>query len=362
MITLDTDTARALGDAAERWAAEHYDLPRRACRLRCAGGFDAATWGTYADLGWLALRVPELEGGLDADVLAVGALMEVVGSRLLLEPILSSAIVATGLLVRLASPAQRERWLPALAAGRAVLAFADARSGCDWHAGALRGQARAVLHGDVAGAVVVAALDAATQRPMLCLIEADPKAPLRRRAYRLVDGRGAADIDFDGLSPEVLAVDDDAAAGIAAALAEAAVAQCAEALGCVRALLAATREHLAMRQQFGRPLGANQVLQHRAVEMFMLQEEIAAFTAQAQQALALPGAERDPVVAGAKAYVCRAARQVANDAVQLHGGVGITEELPVSHHFRRLMVNAALFGDRDAQFARFLAGVGGGSR
>jgi len=359
---MDTDTARLLGEAAERWAAEHYDLPRRTHRLRCTGGFDAATWSTYAELGWLALRVPELEGGLDADALAVGALMEVVGSRLLLEPILSSAIVATGLLVRQASPAQRERWLPVLTAGRAVLAFADAQPGCVWHAGRLRGQARAVLHGDVASAVVVAALDAATQRPMLCLVEAGATPSLRRRAYRLVDGRGAADIDFDGLSPDVLAVDDDAAAAIDTALAEAAVAQCAEALGCVRALLSATREHLAVRQQFGRPLGANQVLQHRAVEMFMLQEEIAAFTARAQQALALPAAERDVIVAGAKAYVCRAARQVANDAVQLHGGVGITEELSVSHHFRRLMVNATLFGDRDAQFARFLAGVEGGAR
>jgi len=359
---MDTDTARLLGEAAERWAAEHYDLARRARRLQCDGGFDAATWRTYAELGWLALRVPEAEGGLDADALAVGALMEVVGSRLLLEPILASTIVATGLLVRLASPAQRERWLPPLAAGRAVLDFADARTTCVWHAGTLRGQARAVLHGDVADAVIVAALDMATQRPMLCLVEAGTKAPLRRRAYRLIDGRGAADIDFDGFSAEVLALDDDAATGIDAALAEAAVAQCAEALGCVRALLAATREHLALRQQFGRPLGANQVLQHRAVEMFMLQEEIAAFTARAQQALALPAAERDPVVAGAKAYVCRAARQVANDAVQLHGGVGITEELAVSHHFRRVMVNAALFGDRDAQFARFLAGVQGGAQ
>jgi len=359
---MDTDTARLLGEATERWAAEHYDLPQRAHRLRCAGGFDAATWRIYAELGWLALRVPEAEGGLDADALAVGALMEAVGSRLLLEPVLASAIISTGLLVRLASPAQRVRWLPALVAGHAVLAFADAPNGCVWHAGTLRGQAGAVLHGDVADAVIVAAHDAATQRPMLCLVDIAAGAALRRQAYRLVDGRGAANFDFEGLTAEVLAVDDAAASALAAARAEAAVAQCAEALGCVRALLAATREHLALRQQFGRPLGANQVLQHRAVEMFMLQEEVAALTAGAQQALALPAAARDSAVAAAKAYVCRAARQVANDAVQLHGGVGITEELAVSHHFRRLMVNAALFGDRDTQFARFLAGVQGGAR
>jgi alkylation response protein AidB-like acyl-CoA dehydrogenase len=359
---MDTDTARLLGEAAERWAAEHYDLPLRARWLQCAGGFDMPTWRSYAELGWLALRVPEAEGGLDADALAVGTLMEIVGSRLLLEPILASAIVGTGLLVRLASPAQRERWLPALVSGRAALAFADAQAGCVWHAGILRGQARAVLHGDVADAVIVAALDAATQRPVLCLVETGTKGSPRRQAYRLVDGRGAANFEFDGLTAEVLAVEGEAAAALGTALAEATVAQCAEALGCVRALLAATREHLSLRQQFGRPLGANQVLQHRAVEMFILQEEIAAFTARAQEALALPAAERDTIVAAAKAYVCRAARHVANDAVQLHGGVGITEELAVSHHFRRLMVNAALFGDRDTQFARFLSGAEGGSR
>jgi len=279
----------------------------------------------------------------------------------LLEPILASAVIGSGLLVQTASPAQRERWLPALAAGRSVLAFADAQAQCLWQAGTLRGQARAVLHGDVADGVIVAALDAATQRPMLCLVALAGKAMPRRRAYRLVDGRGAADFDFDGLAAEVLAVDEDAADALGRAQAEAAVALCAEALGCVRALFAATREHLALRRQFGQPLGANQVLQHRAAEMFMLQEEIAAFTARAQEALALPAAERDTAAAAAEAYVCRAARQVANEAVQMHGGLGITEELSVSHHFRRLMVNAALFGERDTQFARFLAGVPGGA-
>lgn len=353
---MDADTARLLGEAAERWAAEHYTLAQRTRRLQCAGGFDAATWRSYADLGWLALRLPEDDGGLDADALAVGALMEVVGAHLLLEPILASAIVGTGLLARLASPAQRRHWLPALAAGSTVV-LADARDRCRWQGGMLHGKALAVLHGDVTDAVIVAALDAATQRPVLCLIDMAAAGAPRRQGYRLVDGRGSAHVDLDGLTVEVMGTGDDAAAALDTALAEATVAQCAESLGCVRALLAATREHLALRQQFGRALGANQVLQHRVVEMFILQEEIAALTARAQQALASPAAERDSAVAAAKAYVCRAARQVANDAVQLHGGVGISDELAVSHHFRRLMVNAALFGDRDAQFTRFIGGV-----
>jgi hypothetical protein len=132
------------------------------------------------------------------------------------------------------------------------------------------------------------------------------------------------------------------------------VASCAEALGIVRMLVAATCDYLKIRKQFGRPIGSNQALQHRAVEMFLLQEEIAALTLAAQRALASPPAERARVVSGAKAYICDAARIVANEAVQMHGGVGLTEELDVSHYFRRLMVNAALFGSRDEHFARFL--------
>ncbi|HEU0199885.1 MAG TPA: acyl-CoA dehydrogenase family protein, partial [Burkholderiaceae bacterium] len=132
------------------------------------------------------------------------------------------------------------------------------------------------------------------------------------------------------------------------------VAQCAEALGIVRALVKATCEYLKIRKQFGKPIGANQVLQHRAVDMFLLQEEVAALTAAAQRALTRPAGERVRIVSGAKAYISQAARHVANEAVQMHGGLGVTEELDISHYFRRLMVNAALFGSRDEHFARFV--------
>ncbi|MDE1927192.1 MAG: acyl-CoA dehydrogenase, partial [Burkholderiales bacterium] len=178
------------------------------------------------------------------------------------------------------------------------------------------------------------------------------------RDYRLVDGRGAATFEIDGAAGVTLASGDLAAQAGETALAETWVALCAEALGCVRALLTATLEYLKVRQQFGRPLGVNQALQHRAVDLLTLQEEIVALTEQAQRALALPAPQRRREVAAARAYISRAARRVANEAVQLHGGVGITDELSVSHHFRRLMVNAAVFGDRDAQFDQFLSCAG----
>jgi alkylation response protein AidB-like acyl-CoA dehydrogenase len=351
---MDQDMARMLGDAAQRWAAERYTLPQRKPLLERPGAFDAEVWRALAAMGWLALRVPEAHGGLDADPLAVSALMEVVGTHLLLEPVLASAVVATSLLMRLASPAQREVLAPRLIDGGLKLAFTGVPSSCTWRDGALHGTAIAVLHGDVADSLLVAAHDERQGRTVVLLVDA-PQPGLQCQRYRLVDGRGAANISFRGADGQALAAGHEADAAIDTALDEARVALCAESVGIMRALVAATCSHLKLRQQFGRAIGSNQVLQHRMVEMFVLQEEAAALTARAQQALPGPARERALAVSGARAYLCRAARQVANDAVQLHGGLGITDELAVSHHFRRLMVNAALFGHRDAQFERYLA-------
>jgi alkylation response protein AidB-like acyl-CoA dehydrogenase len=210
-------------------------------------------------------------------------------------------------------------------------------------------------HGDIADRLIVSARDEAGEW-MLCLVDA-AAAQVQRQSYRLVDGRGAANFNFDAAPFERLGPGErgqSAAEAIAEIRDEAAVALCAEALGAVCSLLAATCEYLKVRQQFGRPIGANQALQHRMVDLYLIQEEIKALTRAAQRALTLPAAARARTVSGARAYITQAARRVANEAVQMHGGVGITEELEVSHHFRRLMVIGALFGGRDEHFARFV--------
>ncbi|NMG73690.1 acyl-CoA dehydrogenase family protein [Aromatoleum diolicum] len=360
-MNMDLETAGMLRDSASRYAADNYGFLQRHAVLTDPAGYSAKAWRDYAELGWLALRLPEAHGGLDADPLAVGALMEVVGSRLLMEPILASALIATGLLRSQGSAAQQAAWLPQLADGSVKLAFADAEpagsSPCQVRAGRISGRKIAVLHGDIADRLIVSAADAdhgGERRLFLVDARSDELEALR---YRLVDGRGAANLHFAGVPAERLDPEDGtpAQAAVADVLDHATVASCAEALGIVRALVATTCEYLKIRKQFGRAIGTNQALQHRAVDMFLLQEEIAALTRAAQAALLLPVAERARIVSGAKAYVCTAARKVANEAVQMHGGLGITEELDVSHYFRRLMVNAALFGSRDEHFARFLA-------
>jgi alkylation response protein AidB-like acyl-CoA dehydrogenase len=360
-MSMDLETAEMLRDSASRYATDNYGFLQRHAVLTDPVGYSEKAWRDYAELGWLALRLPEAHGGLDADPLAVGALMEVVGSRLLMEPVLASALVGTGLLRSQGSAAQQEALLPQLADGSVKLAFADAEPAggkpCQVKAGRISGHKIAVLHGDVADRLIVSAADADHGGAMRLFV-VDARSPeIETRRYRLVDGRGAANLHFAGVPAERLDPDDGtpAEAAIADVLDHATVASCAEALGIVRALVSTTCDYMKIRKQFGRPIGTNQALQHRAVDMFLLQEEIAALTRAAQEALLRPAAERARLVSGAKAYISTAARNVANEAVQMHGGLGITEELDVSHYFRRLMVNAALFGSRDEHFARFLA-------
>ncbi len=357
-MTTDRDTVAMLRDSAQRYTAQHYSFLQRWAVLEHGAGFSAQAWNDYAEFGWLALRLPEDEGGIDGDAMAIGALMEVVGSRLLMEPILASTMLGTGLLLRQGSAAQRAAWLPLLADGSLKLAFAceedpAAASRCALRDGKLSGALINVLHGDIADKLIVAARG--DGKPVLCVVDG---AAVQRHNYRLVDGRGAANLRFDGVAAELLGPsqsDGSAAAAIAATMDEASVALCAETLGVVVALVEATNAYLKIRKQFGRALGSNQALQHRMVEMYLLQEEVRALVQAAQGALSLEGSERTRLISGARAFIVSAARKIGNEAVQMHGGLGVTDELDVSHYFRRLMVLAALFGNRDRHFAQFVA-------
>lgn len=356
-MTTDLETVAMLRDSAQRYTAQHYSFLQRWDVLEQPAGFSAHAWNDYAEFGWLALRLPEHDGGIEGDAVAIGALMEVVGSRLLMEPILASTVLGTGLLLKQGSAAQRAAWLPQLANGSLKLAFAyeedpAAGSRCALSDGKLSGALINVLHGDIADKLIVAAQ--ADGKPVLCVVDG---AAVQRHTYRLVDGRGAANLRFDGAPAQLLGPpqsDGTAAAAIASTMDEAKVALCAEALGVVIALVDSTNAYLKIRKQFGRTLGSNQALQHRMVEMYLLQEEVRALVQTAQRALSLEGAERTRLISGARAFIISAARRVGNDAVQMHGGLGVTDELDVSHYFRRLMVLAALFGNRDQNFEQFV--------
>lgn len=360
-MSVDPEAIAMLSDSARRYADGRYGFAQRRAFMAEPAGYSRAAWRDYAELGWLSLCLPEADGGLDADPAAVGALMEVVGSHLLMEPVLASAVIATRLVAKAASAAQRGRWLPLLADGslKLCVAWNDGSSGtppCVVQGGKLSGAAVAVLHGDSADRIVVCAQgDPGGTETVLALV--DPATPgVRRQSYRLVDGRGAASLTFEGAAAERLDGEGsiDGRAIVADTFDEATVALCAEAAGIVKALIQATATYLKTRVQFGKPIGANQALQHRLADLYLLQQETEALTRGAQRVLGRPAPQRARMVSGAKAYIAGAARRVANEAVQMHGGVGLTEELQISHYFRRLMVNAALIGSREQHFKRFV--------
>lgn len=335
------DLREMLRESFGRYGRQSYSFEGRQAALKTAQAFSATAWKDYANMGWLALRLPEEAGGLGADSAVTSALMEVAGRHLMLEPLLASVLLGTGALLRAADGLAMEL-AGGLADGSLILAFAHEGGAGSVSDGLLTAEKVGVLHGDIADHYVVSTADG------LVLVDADATG-VSRRPYRLVDGRGAAIVVFDRVSSRPLG----GRAELQMLLDEQCVALCAENLGCVCHLVDSTAAYLKVRKQFGRPIGSNQALQHRMSEMVLFREEIRALANAAQHALTLPAPQRERMISGATAYTIGAARTVANDAIQLHGGVGVTEELDISHHFRRLMVNAALLGGRDHQVERF---------
>ena len=377
--TLDDDTLALLRASLERYRRERYDFETRKARLARTDACDPAVWAAYAEMGWLALPLAPEEGGFGSDARAVGALCEYSGAALALEPLFASVVLGgrvLGLVASAASaaaareadgtargPAAGEAAAAALvglAAGQVVLALAHAESDTDggadaavplatrWSggpsAGHLSGTKRMVLGGDRADQLVVSARDA-TGTLVLLLVNAH-QSGVRRAPMRLIDGRGAARLEFTAATAIPLLRGAAAAAVLDQTLLEARLALAAEGVGAAAALNALTLAYVKERRQFGRPIGSNQALQHRLVDLYMLEQEGRAMLAAAWRADA---AERAVAIPAALAQVMTLARQAAHEAVQLHGGIGITEELAVSHYFRRCMVVNRLLGDRDAQ-------------
>lgn len=355
MSEIAPDVTAMFRDSFERYTRDHYRFEDRFSRGESSCGFSASAWNDYAEMGWLALRLPESSGGVAADQHTLTALMETVGSRLLMEPVLSSAVLGTGLLVRLASAAQQNEWLPEISAGNLKLSCTEPRSAMasiQLRGTQLFGAVNVVLHGDVADKVIVFATDEDADGRLVAVVVSPSEAGVHRKSYRLADGRGAASLVFKGARVESLnpcAGQDE----LARMCMEASVGLCAEAVGCMQSLVDGTVDYLKIRKQFGRTIGSNQAIQHRLVDAYMLLEQSRALLESAVHALSSPARDSEKIIHGARAFICSASRKVANEAVQMHGGIGITDELPISHYFRRLMVNRQLFGNPEQHLENF---------
>ncbi|MEN9314943.1 MAG: hypothetical protein RIS35_1336 [Pseudomonadota bacterium] len=366
-LTLSEDQ-RLLKESVDRFIAQGYDFAVRRRIVESAQRFDSGVWRSMAGFGWLGLPLPEADGGFGGTAVEVGIVMEGLGRGLVLEPWLTTAVVGGGLIAGAGTAAQRAHWLPRLAAGDLRVAFAHTespftslggpcatRAEHDAQGWRLNGVKRLVLDGPAADAFLVSAR--VGERLALFFVPRDAQG-LRVVPFEILDGRLAANLEFDGLrldDAHRLAGAEDADAVIAAVIDRAVAASCAEAVGCMQVLLDATIAYSKTRVQFGRPIGANQVLQHRMVDMAIQLEEARAMALRAALHASAEPRVRAREASGAKLKIARAARFVAENAVQLHGGMGVTEELNIGAYFKRLLAFEKTYGTPAEHQARLVA-------
>ncbi|MDR3386560.1 MAG: acyl-CoA dehydrogenase [Rudaea sp.] len=355
-----SDEQQMLLDTTRRFIASEYSFAHRAKVLESAQGWSRDVWRRLGELGVLAVDIPEEDGGVGAGAIGVMLVAQAIGEGLLLEPFLSSAVVATRVIVQLGSALQRERWLPALASGEQVAVLAHdeeggaldvlkiaARAIRNDRGWSLSGRKSGVYHAPAADVLLVSAL-IEDGTPTLFVVPAGA-ARVRRADFRTVDGQCAADLVFDAVDVAADSrLDGDVAAALATAIDRGTAALCAEAIGTLDRVLKATIEYSRSRVQFGVPIGSFQALQHRMADMLMHVEQARSMSYLATSRCTEPDAQvRRMALSRAKALIGQAARFVGQQAVQLHGGMGMTDELDVSHCFKRLLAFELRFGTAD---------------
>ncbi len=367
-----SDEQQMLKDSVARLVLEQCSIEkRRECR-DSQDGFDRALWSQLAELGILALPFAEEDGGFGGSALDVMVVMEELGRGLALEPYLINVVICGGLL-QCASADARATHLPTLIAGDSqwAFAFAEAHSRfnlCHVELAAtasadgflLNGEKTSVLNGHCADQLIVSVRTAGATRDSegVSLLVVDASAPgVERTSYPLVDGTRGADIRFTDVAVPAQALIGDA--GGAAVLIEDVVAQAlvamgAEAVGAMDALLDQTTEYTRTREQFGQPIGKFQALQHRMADMYLHCQSLRSLLLYAAIARDEQRPDMLQAASGLKVKLGEAGRFVSQQAVQLHGGIGTTDELGVGHYFKRLLLLNTLFGDEKHHLERYV--------
>ena len=370
-----SEEQQQLRDSVDRYLAEQYSFDKFRAINASQAGWDQAAWAGLAELGVLALNVPAAQGGLGFGPLETLAMMGPCGRSLLLEPFLSSAVIATAALRAYSDDPNAAELLTRMAGGQAITVLGhferESRFETQWvttraersQSGyRLDGHKAVVMHAAAADTLLISARTAgeAGDARGVTLFRVPGSAPgLTLDAYATIDGQRAADVYLKGV--EVPAAGRLSAEGSALAVIEAALdiglaALCAEAVGVMQALIDATVTYAQNRQQFGVPIGRFQALQHRIADMLIHLEQARSMSYLAALRCTDENVtERRRALSAAKAVIGQASRFVGQQAVQLHGGMGMTDELAVSHWFKRLTAAELMFGDSDAHLQRYAA-------
>lgn len=369
-----TEEQQLLADTIKRFVANDYTFEARKKIVASPSGVDETVWKSLADIGLLGLPFSSDYGGFGGSAVDLMSVMDAIGEALVVEPYLSTVGLGAQFVVRGGSHGQKNEILPAVVEGRLKMAFAQTEEGARYNLAhvatrakkgpqgfTLDGEKRIVLHGPAADRIVVSARTSGGDADPagISLFLVDAKAPgITMRSYRTLDEMRAADISFKGVVVPAEAMIGREGEGLALIeeVTDYAIALlCAEAVGALRYANEATLDYIKTRKQFGVPIGSFQALQHRMVDMVISYEQAKSM---ASLACARVDTEKDPaerkrMISAAKIKIADSCRHVSQEAIQLHGGMGMSEELKVSHSFRRLTMIAQQFGDADHHLERF---------
>jgi alkylation response protein AidB-like acyl-CoA dehydrogenase len=351
-----------LADSVRRFIQKDYGFEARKKLVGSAAGYSEKVWGTFAEMGLTGIPFSPDFGGFGGGAVDVMSVMEAFGEGLVIEPYLATLLGAQ-CVARAGSDAQKKAILPQVVEGKLKMAFAFSEKGARYDlkpaavkakkAGSgwtLEGEKVIVLGAPAAAKLVVSAQ--APAGPSLFLVDA--KA-VKMKPYRTLDEMRAADVVLSGAAGELLGTEGKALAVIEEVVDFATALVCAEAVGAMKFACDTTLEYLKTRKQFGVPIGTFQALQHRMVDMFIAYEQAKSMACLACSRVdgSADAKERAHAVSAAKIKIADNARLISQEAIQLHGGMGMSEELKVSHAFRRLTMVAQQFGDADHHLERF---------
>jgi hypothetical protein len=355
-----------LADSIDKFIDNEYDFDTRQQYAASEAGYSTEVWSKFAELGWTAVPFSEDDGGFDGGPIDIMVVMQRFGRGLIVEPYLANVVLAGGALKRLASAEQKERWLQPLIGGelQATLAFTEPQARytvenvettavADGDAWVLNGKKGFVINGATADLVIVPARTggSSTDTSGITLFAVDASVDgVERNAYHTVDGGRAAEISLRDVRVSADAVLGDVGAGFAALDAtvdDATLAVCAEAVGIMHALKNKTVEYSKSRAQFGVPIGSFQALQHRMVDMLTACEQAQSLLLWSAMTYQAGGEDAKRAISSIKYLVGTAGQTVGEEAVQIHGGMGVTWELDVAHLFKRLTAIGQLFGNAD---------------
>jgi alkylation response protein AidB-like acyl-CoA dehydrogenase len=363
-----------LVDSVARFIDNDYGFESRQKIAASDRGFSEKLWQTYADLGWTAVPFSEQDGGLGGGPVELMLMMQQFGRGLVVEPFIANVVLAGGILQRLATAEQKQKWLAPLIAGslQSSLAFAEPQArfspndiataaGKKGNAYILNGRKTLVLNGGAAELLIVPARSSGKQKDRdgitLFAISRD-QVGVMMKPYKMVDGHQAAEIELSDVRVDAASVIGQVGGGFDAlqgAIDDATLAVCAEAVGIIRTMHDKTVEYAKSRVQFGVPIGSFQALQHRMVDTLVACEQSYSLLLWTAMSCAAGDASCRRAISALKYQIGTAGVHVAREAVQLHGGMGMTWELDISHFFKRITSIDLLFGNADFHLDRYVA-------